>query len=129
MTRDARDPIPSPSQSSEPAFSGHVTTLLSLLDQLEKLRGQRRKLHPPLVTVQAVIVVQWYGLQPESRETRVRTLPQGCGSATRFQVRDCSTKKKINKNLLSPGHVATRRSRRYKTLPNTDFVFCRLHEM
>ena len=33
------------------------------------------------------------------------------------------------KNLLSPGHVAVRRSRRYKTGQNTEFVFCRLHEM
>ena len=47
---------------------------------------------------------------------------QWCGSATRF--RDCSTKKNIKKlalSSLSPGHVAA--------LQNTDFVFCRLHEM
>ena len=49
---------------------------------------------------------------------------QGCRSATRF--RDCCTKKK---NLLSPSHVAARRSRRYKTRRNTEFVFGRLHEM
>ena len=38
---------------------------------------------------------------------------QGCGSAMRF--RDCSTQKKMKKNLLSPGHVAARCSSRYKT--------------
>ena len=54
-------------------------------------------------------------------------LYQGCGSATRF--RDCCTKKKIKKNLLSPSHVAARRSRRYKTRRNTEFVFGQLHEM
>ena len=47
---------------------------------------------------------------------------QGCGSAARF--RDCRTKQKIKKNLLSPSHVAARRTRR-----NTEFVFGRLHEM
>ena len=52
---------------------------------------------------------------------------QGCRPATRF--RDCRAKTKIKKNLLSPSHVAARRSRRYKTRPNTEFVFGRLHEM
>ena len=56
-----------------------------------------------------------------------KVIEQGCGSATRF--RDCCTKKKIKKNLLSPSHVAARRSRRYKTRRNTEFVFGRLHEM
>ena len=56
-----------------------------------------------------------------------RVQSQGCGSATRF--RNCCTKRKMKKNLLSPGHVAARRSRRYKTGPNTEFVFCRLYEM
>ena len=41
---------------------------------------------------------------------------QGCGSATRFC--DCSTKRKIIKSLLSPGHVAARRSRRLPPVLN-----------
>ena len=58
---------------------------------------------------------------------RIYTVCQGCGSATRF--RDCRTKMKIIKNLLSPGHVAARRSSRYKTLPKNlcfvDYTKCR----
>ena len=56
-----------------------------------------------------------------------RVQSQGCGSATRF--RNCRTKRKMKKNLLSSGHVATRHSRRYITLRNTKFVPHRLHEM
>ena len=54
-------------------------------------------------------------------------LTQECRSATRF--RDCSTKNKIKNNLLSPGHMAARRSCRYKTRRNnlcfTDYTKCR----
>ena len=71
----------------------------------------------------------WFGCYNRASYPReeIEAGEQGCGSATRF--RDCRTKNKIKKNFFSPGHVAARRSRRYKTRPNTEFVFCRLHEM
>ena len=68
-----------------------------------------------------------YASDNSSSSSRSGSLEQGCGSATRFS--DYRTKMKINKNLLSPDHVAARRSRRYITLRNTKFVLRRLHEM